>query len=259
MFRRLSEPLPLSEASLLALCPALNSPVLHWGGRPYGPASAAVVVFAEDRGGLGAALGIRSLETGAVVMFRNRAFPDAQASVESVMASAVDEAERLGFLFDVDIVSSAREGEGRARAAALWVGLVEPSTEMPFPGVSAGAENAGQPIQAPGAEHSTRAVASSELLLEEVAEGELPEISLEAVVAAPSSPPTTAQTEACGPGAEDLPACGPSSLSKFRAAESGEREADPANRLGRIPLVRVLRAPPAVRRLPYLARLLSSF
>ena len=72
MFRRLSEPLPLSEASLLALRPALNAPVLNVGFLPVGPARAAIVVFAEEWGGIGLALGIRSNEAGRVAVFRNQ-------------------------------------------------------------------------------------------------------------------------------------------------------------------------------------------
>ena len=53
MFRRLSEPLPLSEASMLALRPALNAPVLNVGFLPVGPARAAIVVFAEEWGFFG--------------------------------------------------------------------------------------------------------------------------------------------------------------------------------------------------------------
>ena len=251
MFRRLSEPLPLSEAGLLGLRPALNAPVLHWSGLPHGPARAAVVVFAESGGGLGLALGIRSLETGAVVMFRNRAFLDAQASVVSVMATAVSEAERLGFVFAEDLVASGREEEGRARAAAFWAGLAE----RPFPGVSAATENAGQSAQGSGAGDPAIGAPMSELLLDEVAEGELPEIPLETIVAVPSVLPTQAGSS----GAQDLPLSDAASLPKFRGAQVGVRESDLANRLGRIPLVRIRRSAPVGRRLPYLARLLSSF
>ena len=70
MFRRSSEPLPLSEASLLALRPALNAPVLNVKFLPVGPARAAIVVFAEEYGGIGLAFGVRSNEAGQVVVFR---------------------------------------------------------------------------------------------------------------------------------------------------------------------------------------------
>ena len=77
MFRRSSEPLALSEASLLALRPALNAPVLNTDFLPVGPARAAIVVFAEEYGGIGLAIGVRSNEGGQIAVFRNQTSIDA--------------------------------------------------------------------------------------------------------------------------------------------------------------------------------------
>jgi hypothetical protein len=123
MLRRLSEPLPLSEASLLALRPALNAPVLNVGYLPVGPARAAVVVFAEEYGGIGVALGIRSIEGGQVAVFRNQEPCDEGAPLPESLEPALAEAERMGFLFDEDLVESSPRS-GRADATLLWSQLM---------------------------------------------------------------------------------------------------------------------------------------
>ena len=130
MFRRLSEPLPLSEASLLALRPALNAPVLNVGFLPVGPARAAIVVFAEEWGGIGLALGIRSNEAGRVAVFRNQESIAPDVTIPDALEPALAEAERMGFLFDEDVVAAAKDGQGRLQAMELWGGLMG-EVEMP--------------------------------------------------------------------------------------------------------------------------------
>lgn len=124
MFRRLSEPLPLSEASLLALRPALNAPVLNVGFLPVGPARAAIVAFGEEWGGIGLALGIRSNESGQVAVFRNQESIEPDVAVGTALEPVLAEAERMGFLFDEDMVASAQDGRGRSQALALWARLM---------------------------------------------------------------------------------------------------------------------------------------
>lgn len=130
MFRRLSEPLPLSEASLLALRPALNAPVLTVEFLPVGPARAAVVAFGEEWGGIALALGIRSVETGQVAVFRNQESIAPDVPVATALEKVLAQAERMGFLFDEDMVEAA--GQGRSEALALW-GRLMGDIELPPP------------------------------------------------------------------------------------------------------------------------------
>lgn len=130
MFRRLSEPLPLSEASLLALRPALNTPVLNVGFLPVGPARAAIIAFGEEWGGIGLALGIRSLESRQVVVFRNQESIEPDVAIATALEPILSEAERMGFLFDEDMFASTGDVTGRVQAMALW-GRLMGELELP--------------------------------------------------------------------------------------------------------------------------------
>ena len=122
MFRRLSEPLPLSEASLLALRPAMNTPVLNAGFLPVAPARAAVIAFAEEYGGIGIALGLRSSDSGQLVILRNQESIDFDVPLDVALEPLFAEAERMGFLFDEDMLATG--GPGRAAAMAHWAELM---------------------------------------------------------------------------------------------------------------------------------------
>ena len=124
MFRRLSEPLPLSEASLLVLRPAMNAPVLNVGFLPVGPARAAVVAFAEEYGGIGIALGIRSNESGQLVVIRNQESIDFDVALVDALEPLLAEAERMGFLFDEDMLEARPGQRGRAEAMVYWAVLM---------------------------------------------------------------------------------------------------------------------------------------
>lgn len=124
MFRRLSEPLPLSEASLLLLRPALNTPVLNVGYLPVGPARAAVVAFAEEYGGIGIALGLRSSESGQIVVLRNQESIDFDAPLAEALEPLLDAAERMGFLFDEDMLQLVPGPKGRSDAMVHWAVLM---------------------------------------------------------------------------------------------------------------------------------------
>lgn len=250
MFRRLSAPLPLSEASLLALRPALNAPVVNVGFLPVGPARAALVVFAEEYGGIGIAFGIRSVEGGQVAVLGNQESIDETAALSEALEPALAEAERMGFVFDEDMLAHPVAGD-RASAMSVWAGLMG---EIGTPAASVAGPSASAPEPPPEP--------LAELVLEEVAPVELTdldheieeiELDLEASSGSPSE------------GSRPL------SLSKFRhVATAGEEalEASPrpsqapgsGSELGRIALKRVVGGPDgALRRIPYLARLLSSF
>lgn len=197
MFRRLSEPLPLSEASLLVLRPALNAPVLNVGFLPVGPARAAIVAFGEEWGGLGIALGVRSNESGQIAVFRNQEQIEPDVDVSSALEPLLAEAERLGFVFDEDMVAALSDGRGRSRAMSLW-GRLMGEIEMPPAPKAAPAEPAAtesilppakrlmdpqQEAEAAAAAAERAKAAPRELVLEdEAARPAVPEVTLDTPV-----------------------------------------------------------------------------
>lgn len=289
MFRRLSKPLPLSEASLLALRPALNAPVLNVGFLPVGPARAAIVVFAEEWGGIGLALGIRSNEAGQVAVFRNQESIEPDVMIPDALEPALAEAERMGFLFDEDMVDAAKDGQGRLHAMALWGRLMGEIEKPPAPKTVGPAPAATEPIRAlpPASASPSRAqspMEADELVLEEVAdlvldepvETELEEISLDEAVTASAqtaraalpSRQSVAAKQSSAP--KTVPARKTASSKQLTppavAAQAAEEEGDAPNStgrgasaLGRIPLVRVRKGRDGSKRVPYLARLLANF
>lgn len=124
MFRRLSDPLPLSEASLLLLRPAMNAPVINVGYLPVGPARAALVAFGEEYGGIGIALGIRSNESGQVAVLRNQESIDFDVPLVDALEPLLARAERMGFLFDENLLEATPGALGRTRAMAHWADLM---------------------------------------------------------------------------------------------------------------------------------------
>jgi len=307
MFRRLSEPLPLSEASMLALRPALNAPVLNVGFLPVGPARAAVVVFAEEWGGIGVSIGIRSNEGGQVAVFQNQESIEPDVSIAAALEPALAEAERMGFLFDEDMVKNAPAGQGQSQAMALWdelMGEIDMSATSNVAQGGSDLEQAalGLPTRpAPlGANPVAGAEATPEFVLDEVAETGDSEIPLELETEVPDpgrgeqrlaaeaqsgigqpeqdlseeteplvlSDPILEQARALPEQAPSQPSAPPQPrLSKFRhideasaaAERSGASPQEGGSKLGRIPLVRVRRGRDGAKRVPYLARLLSSF
>ncbi len=286
MFQRSSEPLPLSEASLLALRPALNTPVLNVKFLPVGPARAAIVVFAEEYGGIGLAIGVRSNESGQVVVFRNQAPIDANVPVAAAIESALNNAERMGFLFDEDMVEVSAGGQGRTEAMALW-GQLMGDLETPSSPQAQAAQSAGSETDLEsdsGSAFNTSIIPEplDELVLDDLAMDEPPEISLDLEASADfddleldelSSDESLETTERVVPdrvASNPAPAPMPpqQQLSKFRNAPDDSNLGKPSgtgpgtdvaegSELGRIPIIRVRRE--GSKRVPYLARLLSSF
>ena len=247
MFRRSSDPLALSEASLLALRPALNAPVLNTDFLPVGPARAAIVVFAEEYGGIGLAIGVRSNEGGQIAVFRNQEPIDASIKIVDAIEPALASAERMGFLFDEDMVE--RTAGGRADAMALWARLMGELEIPSSPDIDSAAAIVEPILEISDPNGSSAGEANDELLLDDVAPFDTAEISLDLedeLPPAPQSPP-------------------PQQLSKFRnstTAETGPVDdsssvAAGGSALGRIPLVRVRRE--GSNQVPFIARLLSSF
>lgn len=294
MFRRLSEPLPLSEASLLALRPALNAPVLNVGFLPVGPARAALVVFAEEYGAIGIAFGIRSVEGRQVAVLRNQETIEETAALSEALEPALAEAERMGFLFDEDMLADS-SAAARTLAASLWAEL------MGEPEVASVASSPKNPARGAGliddladpAEFTDPTLVDdlAELVLEEVApfdlahlDQDIDEIALDLEASQAPRPAAPARGRrvdesvgATGTGAIEsrIPEARSASLSKFRSIapeseDSRERRpmssdapgsgSAPVSPLGRIALKRVRGGRDgSARRIPYLARLLSSF
>jgi hypothetical protein len=249
MFRRSSDPLALSEASLLALRPALNAPVLNADFLPVGPARAAIVAFAEEYGGIGLAIGVRSNEGGQIAVFRNQEPIDASMKIVDALEPALATAEQMGFLFDEDMVESASGGKGRADAMALWgrlMGELEIPTSSDIDSASATNEAILDTSDQGG---SSAAGEDDELLLDDLALFDSEEISLDLEDELPPS----------------MPSPPPQQLSKFRNSTTGQTGpvddsstvAVGTSALGRIPIVRVRRD--GSKRVPFIARLLSSF
>lgn len=253
MFRRSSEPLALSEASLLVLRPALNAPVLNTDFLPVGPARAAIVVFAEEYGGIGLAIGVRSSEGGQIAVFRNQEPIDASAKFADVLEPALVSAEGMGFIFDEDMVESASGGQGRAQAMAHWGSLMG-DLEMSASPMSS------EPIIDLLVAESATSISSldaavPELLLDDVAPPEIPlELELESIGSlAPSTP--AGQQLSKFRNASPMSTGNPV-MPKVEAVLAGPKPEGPSE-LGRIPLVRVRRE--GAKRVPFFARLLSSF
>jgi hypothetical protein len=273
MFKVRAEPLLLSEAGIHGLCVSLNTPVLNIDELPVGPARAAIVLYGSGYGSLGLAVGVRSLETRQVAVFAYNGSIDMQCLPADAMEDATSFAERMGFLFDDDVVAaSASESDARARALRLWTELtdapeadeeqqepVEPLDELAPPPLSPAVRlepapeelvlddlaDLGADLSSPGAD---------ELWLEELSE----------------APPAPAATASARSGPMPSPAAVPSvSLTKFRqpppqaavAPTFGTSPSDTGSELGRIPLVR--RRPDGTREAParpgLLLRLLGSF
>jgi hypothetical protein len=290
MFRRSSEPLPLSEASLLALRPALNAPVLNVKYLPVGPARAAIVVFAEEYGGIGLAIGVRSNEGGQVVVFRNQEPVDASVPVSDAIESALSYAEQMGFLFDEDMVEEGPGALGRTKAMALWgqlMGELEaPSSPETLAAQAAGQEPVPESDSGSAFNNSIIPEPTTELALDDVVTDDPLVISLDLEADLESitefdeleldelsmseSPETTERVSPDSPIADPEPVRNSpqQQLSKFRTApedsgsgESSGEESGPevaeGSTLGRIPIIRVRRE--GSKHVPYLARLLSSF
>ena len=263
----MSEALPLSEASLLAVRPALNAPVLNVGFVPVGPARAAIVVFAEEWGGIGFALGIRSNEGGQVVVFRNQESIEPEVPISDVLEPVLAEAERMGFLFDEDMLDTKPAGLSRELAMALWGRLMGEIDLPPAPRAVRA-----EPATTESIFDRSDGPASflTEFVLHEVAEGEHPEISLDLEDKTAALPAPRESVAPAAAPAPPPPAPAKALLSKFRhlnelstttSKTEIDRVATPnsGSKLGQIPIVQIRRERDRNKRIPYLARLLSSF
>ncbi len=122
MFHPSSErPLP-TEEGLRGLCASLNSAMLQIDEIPEGLAQAAVLLYVDADGSLQVAVCMRSIETGAVAVFRHRGAIK-QGRVAAAMEAALSFGESMGFLFDDDLVKQGGS-QGRALAVKHWQALI---------------------------------------------------------------------------------------------------------------------------------------
>jgi hypothetical protein len=112
----------VAEASIQALCPSLNTPVLNIEQLPVGPARAAILLFGGDYGNVCLAVGVRSLETSEVVIFNYQGDACDFSSVGAAVGAALSFAEGMGFLFEDDLIASGG-ANGRERAMRIWESL----------------------------------------------------------------------------------------------------------------------------------------
>jgi hypothetical protein len=272
MLRQNSEPLALSEASLLGLRPAMNTPVLSVDFLPVGPARAAIVVFAEEYGGIGLALGIRSNAGGQVAVFRNQEPIDEKAPLSDAVEPALAAAERMGFLFDDDMLSGIPGAQRRAEATALWGELMGDAETADASDADADADATLSDLTEPLLELDdplNDADDLPELMLDEVAPVPAPvpvaSKASKPVAAAPPASPQSVPSPVAAVADTANPVIPKSTLSRFRNTEtstadaSGSDQGDSPSQLGRIPLVKVRRGRDGSKRVPFLARLLSSF
>jgi hypothetical protein len=263
MFRFSSETLPLSEACMQILCPSLNSPVVDIDELPVAPARAAIVVYAEEYGDLVLAIGLRSLDSGRVALFRYRDALNSAAQVPVAVESARSFAEGMGFLFDEDLIEL-DPAMGRHRALLHWnelMGEVAEETEASVPDE---------------VDVSAAPATNAELLLDDLvdlAREDEDEFVLEEDSGAAEEFTLTDEVETGSPGLEEgelleaataeilepVAVAPKPSLTKFRRpAQAGGEAAGAPSALGRIPIVRMRQekdsSRPSVR-----ARLLGSF
>jgi len=261
MFALSPEPPAFSEAGLQCLLVSVNRPVMERADLPRGTARAAILVFAEEYGGLGVAVGLRCGGGNRVAFFRYQAQVDRPLEAEEALQTGLAFAKNLGFAFDEGNPMGRGGATGRADALRRWHALV---------GEAGVAEREGpspRPARPP-------ARSAQELLLENALEEAPPasKANADAGVGAPrarsatgpTTPPNPAGRARASrapqptPGAPSIDAA-EVSLTKFR--EDGPQTPSPANSgsgsaLGRIPLVR-RRAEKG--RAGLLARLLGSF
>ncbi len=117
MFMPSQAPPELTPARLRGLRFSLNSPVVTTEVIPAGPARGALLVHRDARGRLGVALCVRSLRTGAVVLYRGDEGLEGDGELSVGIDAALSFGESLGFLFDDDELE---KGLARPDALARW-------------------------------------------------------------------------------------------------------------------------------------------
>jgi hypothetical protein len=123
MFVPSQAPPELTPARLRGLRFSLNAPVVTTEVIPAGPARGALLVHRDARGRFGVALCVRSLRTGAVVLYRSDEGLEGDGELSVGIDAALSFGESLGFLFDDDELE---KGLARPEALARWQEFLGP-------------------------------------------------------------------------------------------------------------------------------------
>ncbi len=258
------DPLPLSEACLQSLCASLNAPVIHIEQLPVEPARAAIVIYAEEYGDFGLAVGMRSLESGQTALYRYRASIPEASEIPAAMEDALSFAEGLGFLFDEDMIAQ-HPVSGRQQALAHWERLVGEGevwthaavVEPPAPELTPELASADDELFPPMEEllepiDEFFPLESDDLACEMPLTGEIGDTP-PAIADVPSNEVSLTKfrrpaVEPCSPPVESTPA----------AAVGAEGFAGAASALGRVPIVK-MRKDGENAKAGFLTRLLAGF
>jgi hypothetical protein len=119
-------PLDLSADRLRGLRLSLNTPVASIEELPVEPARAAIVIHDEIDGHPNITVGVRSLRSGAAVLFSFEGDLRDHSALTNGIDAALSFGESMGFLFDEDEVESDSAEEARSRALDLWLELMGP-------------------------------------------------------------------------------------------------------------------------------------
>jgi hypothetical protein len=145
MFVRHAEPVSLTQAGLEGLCVSLNRPLVDIDPLPAGPARAAIALHHSADGERCLFVAVRAIESAATAFF---VFGGRLTTQHKAMEEGLSFAERMGFLFDDDMLGSASgdaavEPSAARRALECWCELV--AEEAP-PEVDFGADLDCDPI-----------------------------------------------------------------------------------------------------------------
>lgn len=123
-----STPLELSADRLRGLRLSLNTPVVSIEELPVEPARAAIAIHDEIDGRPNITVAVRSLRSGAAVLFSFEGGPRDQGALANGIDGALSFGESMGFLFDEDELESGSAEEARSRAVDLWLELMSPAS-----------------------------------------------------------------------------------------------------------------------------------
>ena len=129
MFMPSSTHSAVRENAIVAFCTALNTPVVNIEDIEVGPARAAILLSADDYGGLSLQVRVSLISSSDGVTFRFQDDPNLLGTHTAAIEAALSFAEGMGFLFDEDLVASGGPS-GRGRALRIWSSLIDPDPSV---------------------------------------------------------------------------------------------------------------------------------
>src|SRR5262245_27586081 len=197
-FEPRKRPLELTPQRVLALRPALNTPVVAGSELPVGPACAAILVHMEPGRGVQISVGVRSLGCGSVTVFGFDR-PIGASVVNVALDAALSFAESMGFLFDDDMVDD--DVGSQEKAVLRWQEMIGD----PFSGEAAQDEDESEPLElfdSDGGE-LTDPPEPAEPVVPLLAEPEAPTVPLTKFRDSSSEPVVAAAAAATAPGPKE--------------------------------------------------------